>query len=91
MSNAIEENIKNKRIKRRFNGVVISDKMEKTIVVRVDSIKVHPKYKKRHFVSQKYKVHDERGQYHDGDKVIFIECRPLSKEKRWRVLYDTRK
>jgi len=85
-----KENIQDKGKKiasKRFNGVVVSDKMMKTIVVRVDSVKVHPKYRKRYTVSNKYKVHDERGQYHEGDKVYFVECRPLSKEKRWRVLY----
>jgi len=76
-----------KKIKvcRRFSGVVISNKMTKTIVVRVDSVKVHPKYHKRYKVSQKYKVHDEKNQFKPGDKVQFVECRPLSKDKRWRV------
>jgi len=73
-------------IARKFSGVVVSDKMTKTIVVRVDRIKVHPKYGKRYTVSAKYKVHDEKGEFHIGDKVNFIECRPLSRDKRWRVL-----
>lgn len=76
-----------KIIKRRFNGVVTSDKMDKTIVVSVDSVKAHPKYKKRYTVSRKFKVHDEKDQYKAGDKVRFVECRPLSKDKRWRVIY----
>ncbi|MFA6995275.1 MAG: 30S ribosomal protein S17 [Patescibacteria group bacterium] len=71
---------------RRFNGVVVSDKSDKTIVVRVETIKKHPKYQKRYTVSRKYKVHDEKNEYHTGDKVSFIECRPLSKDKRWRVI-----
>ena len=75
-------------IKKRFNGVVVSDKMDKTIVVRVNSVKVHPKYKKRYTVSKKYKVHDELNKFKEGDKVVFVECRPLSKNKRWRVLYS---
>lgn len=74
-------------IKRKFEGVVASNKADKTIVVRVDRIKKHPKYKKRYTVSKKYKVHDEKNQFREGDKVSFVECRPLSKEKRWRVLY----
>jgi small subunit ribosomal protein S17 len=61
--------------------------MDKTIVVSVIRVKVHPKYKKRYTVTKKYKVHDERNQYKVDDKVTFIECRPLSKDKRWRVIY----
>jgi len=72
-------------IKRQFKGVVVSDKMDKTIVVRVDRIKMHPLYKKRYKVSRKYKVHDEKNQARIGDKVIFEECRPLSRDKRWRL------
>jgi small subunit ribosomal protein S17 len=72
---------------RKLAGVVVSNKMDKTIVVRVDRVAVHPKYKKRYTVSQKYKVHDEKNQYQEGDKVIFSECRPISKDKKWRVIY----
>ena len=78
----------NKTIKRIFNGIVMSDKMDKTIVVKVDRTKVHPKYKKRYVVSKRYKVHDEKNKFKEGDKVKFIECRPLSKDKRWRVVYE---
>jgi len=73
-------------ISKKFSGVVVSDKNDKTIVVKVETVKVHPKYKKRHVVSRRYKVHDETNQYKTGDKVMFIECRPLSRDKRWRVL-----
>ena len=73
-------------INRKFQGVVVSDKNDKTIVVKVESVKKHPKYQKRYVVSRKYKVHDESNQYHVGDKVTFIECRPLSRDKRWRVI-----
>ncbi len=78
---------KRKVIKKKFNGIVISDKMDKTIIVKVDQVKVHSKYKKRYTISKKYKVHDERNKYKIDDKVTFIECRPLSKNKRWRALY----
>ncbi len=74
-------------IKKKFGGIVVSDKMDKTIVVKVDRVKIHPKYKKRYTVSKKYKVHDEKNKFKEGDKVSFVECRPLSKDKRWRVLY----
>ena len=70
---------------RRFSGVVVSDKMDKTIIVRVAQTKVHPKYGKRYGVSRQYHVHDEKGIYHTGDAVEFVECRPLSKTKRWKV------
>lgn len=73
---------------RRFTGLVVSEAMPKTIVVRVDRMIVHPKYGKRHAVSRRYPVHDERDQYRVGDRVTFVECRPLSKTKRWRVLYE---
>ncbi len=73
--------------KRTFKGTVVSDKMQKTIVVRVDSMKVHPKYKKRYTVSKRFKVHDEKGQFHIGDVVSFVETRPLSRDKRWGVVY----
>lgn len=76
-----------KIIKRKFSVVVTSDKMDKTIVVKVESVKKHPKYGKRYTVSSKFKVHDEKNQYKEGDQVSFVECRPLSKEKRWRVIY----
>lgn len=72
--------------KRTFEGIVVSDKMSKTCVVRVDRKKWHPKYKKQYTVSRKFKVHDEKNEAHIGDKVIFHETRPLSRDKRWRLL-----
>ena len=80
------ENLKAKTINRQFEGVVLSDKSDKTIVVLVERVKKHPKYQKRYTVSRKYKVHDEENQYKTGDRVSFVECRPLSKDKRWRVI-----
>ncbi|MEK7516882.1 MAG: 30S ribosomal protein S17 [Patescibacteria group bacterium] len=73
-------------VRRHFQGVVVSNAMAKTIVVRVDRLRHHPKYKKYYRVSRKFKVHDERGQYKPGDVVRFEECRPISKDKRWRAL-----
>ena len=66
-------------------GVVVSDKMEKTVVVRVDNIVKHPVYKK--FIKRRVtcKAHDERNECATGDKVLLVETRPLSKDKRWRV------
>ena len=73
-------------IKRTFEGVVVSDKSDKTIVVEVSKTKLHPKYLKRYVVSKKYKVHDPENKYKVGDQVSFVECRPISKDKKWRVL-----
>lgn len=78
-------------IKRKIKGIVVSDKMDKTIVVRVNAVKVHPKYKKKYTVSKRYKVHDEKNKFKEGDKVTFVLCRPISKDKRWRVLYADKK
>ena len=72
--------------KKRLKGLVVSDKMQKTIVVKVERIKEHKKYKKRYKVHKKYKAHDEKEECKVGDNVIIEECRPLSKEKRWRVI-----
>lgn len=79
---------KHQVIKRKFNGVVVGDKMDKTRVVKVESVKIYPKYEKRYKTHRKYKVHDEKNQYKVGDKVQFVECRPLSKDKRWRMIYN---
>lgn len=75
-----------KQQKRVFQGTVVSDKMAKTVVVRVDGKKMHPKYKKQYRVSRKFHVHDEKGEYKVGDVVRFVETRPLSKTKRWRAV-----
>jgi small subunit ribosomal protein S17 len=66
-------------------GVVSSDKMEKTVVVMVNRLVLHPVYKKYIRKRTKVKAHDEKNQCHIGDKVLLIETHPLSKEKRWRV------
>lgn len=67
-------------------GEVVSDKMAKTIVVRVTRTTTHPVYKKVITKSKKFKVHDEKNEAKTGDKVRIEETRPLSKEKRWRLL-----
>lgn len=84
-----EEIKKPEAISRVFAGVVVSDQSDKTIIVKVDSVKKHPKYQKRYTVSRKYKVHDEKNEFHIGDKVSFVECRPLSRDKRWRVIKNS--
>ncbi len=72
--------------KKQMIGTIISNKMQKTVVVEVEKLKEHPKYKRRFKVHKKYKAHDEKGEYHIGDRVVIEECRPISKEKRWRVI-----
>lgn len=72
--------------KKIYSGVVVSNKMKKTIVVRIDRVKINKKYNKRYTVSKKFKVHDEKEQFKIGDQVNFVECRPLSRDKRWRVV-----
>ena len=70
---------------RNFIGRVVSNAMEKTIVVQIDAMKMHPKYKKAYRVSKKFHVHDENKKAKVGDMVKFVECRPLSKTKKWRL------
>lgn len=72
--------------KRQLQGTIVSNKMEKTVVVRVERIKQHPRYRRRYKVSKKYKAQLEKGDFKIGDKVVIEECRPLSKEKKWRVV-----
>ena len=72
--------------KREFVGVVVSDKMNKTIVVEVRTKKLHKLYKKYVSTSKKYKAHDEENTANMGDTVRIIECRPISKEKTWRLV-----
>lgn len=71
---------------RTLRGVVVSDKMQKTVVVAVTRLKKHAKYQKYYKVTTKFKAHDEANTYKTGDKVIMQETRPLSKDKRWEVI-----
>ncbi|MCR4322990.1 MAG: 30S ribosomal protein S17 [Candidatus Azambacteria bacterium] len=75
-----------KKQKRTLQGKVVSDAMQKTVVVAVTSIKEHPIYHKRYTMTSRYKAHDEKKEYKVGDKVVIEEMRPLSKEKRWKVI-----
>jgi small subunit ribosomal protein S17 len=72
--------------KRKLIGVVVSDKMDKTRVVKVERFKKHPKYLKYFKVSKRFKAHDENNEYKTGDKVIIEQSRPLSKEKKWVII-----
>ena len=71
--------------KKRFTGLVVSDKMDKTIVVAISERRLHPLYKKYVAKTKKVKAHDERNEANIGDTVRVVECRPISKDKTWRL------
>ena len=67
------------------SGLVVSDRMQKTVVVAIERTVLHPKYKKHLRRQTNVKAHDEANECHVGDRVLIVECRPLSRDKRWRV------
>jgi len=69
-----------------LKGTVVSDKMNKTVVVKVDEYKKHPLYNRFYRMSKQYKAHDEKGEFHIGDKVTIKETRPLSKDKHFIIM-----
>ncbi len=71
--------------KRLITGVVVSDKMEKTVIVRTERLVKHQVFKKYIRRHVKYKAHDERNECKAGDRVLIIESKPISRDKRWRV------
>ena len=74
--------------KRVLQGTVVSDKSDKTVVVKVERRFAHPMFKKTVRRSKKYKAHDESNQYKTGDAVQIQECAPISKDKRWTVISE---
>ena len=72
-------------LRKERTGVVVSDRMQKTVVVTVERTVTHPKYKKILRRRTNVKAHDEANQCRVGDRVLIVECRPLSRDKRWRV------
>jgi len=80
-----------RKLRKTLYGKVVSDKMDKTIVVAIQTTKRHPLYKKTMKVTKKYKVHDENNEAKIGDTVLIMETRPLSKEKCWRLVKITEK
>jgi small subunit ribosomal protein S17 len=72
--------------KKTLTGVVVSSKMDKTVVIKVERKFAHPVFKKVVKTTKKYKVHDEKNECVEGDFIRIQESRPLSKEKRWRLL-----
>lgn len=75
----------NKTPKRSIKGVVVSDKMDKTVIVQTDTYKQHPKYKKRYKITKKYFAHNLGNKAKTGDNVVIEEIRPMSRNKRWTV------
>jgi small subunit ribosomal protein S17 len=82
----MENNSKADKIVAKKKGLVVSDKMEKTIVVAVTEFKTHSKYKKKYKSTKRYKVHDEAGKYKTGDVVEIAPCRPISKDKKYKAV-----
>lgn len=80
----IKENTESKN--KTLKGVVVSDKMDKTVVVSVSRFIKHPLYGKFYKVSKKYKAHDEENKYKTGDNVEIVETRPISKDKKFKVV-----
>lgn len=72
--------------KKQLQGIIVSDKMDKTVIVKVERIKNHPKYKKVFKVHKNYKVHDEKNEYKIGDIVTIQENQPISKDKKWIII-----
>ena len=77
--------MKGRGIHKTMVGIVVSDRMDKTVVVLVQRLVKHPLYQKYIRKRKRYKVHDEKNDCHLGDRVLIMETRPLSREKRWRV------
>ena len=75
-----------KKTPKRLRGSVVSDKMDKTIVVLVDRFVKHPKYGKYQKISKKYKAHDADNKHKIGEKVVIEECKPISKDKNFKVI-----
>lgn len=86
MSEAVEQEASARGKRRVLLGTVVSDKMQKTVVVQVTRRYKHPRYRKYVQERLRYKAHDETNDARVGDRVRIIESRPLSKEKRWRLL-----
>jgi small subunit ribosomal protein S17 len=82
----VSEEVTERAMRKTRTGTVISDKMDKTVVVQVQNLKQHPKYKKIIRQSTRFKAHDEQNQCKVGDRVRISETRPLSHDKRWRVV-----
>lgn len=74
------------KIIRVYRGIVVSDKMDKTVVVSVSRVKTHPIYMKKYTVTKKYKADDAENQYKIGDEVEIVSTKPISRDKKFKVL-----
>lgn len=83
----MEETMTQKNTK-KFTGIVVSDAMDKTVVVKVNRFIKHPKYKKFYNKSKKFHAHDERGEAKVGDEITIEESKPYSKTKKFKVVYN---
>jgi len=72
--------------KRQLKGIIVSNKMQNTVVVKVETMKEHPKYKKKYKTHKRYKAHYDEGTYKLDDKVVIQETNPISKDKTWVVV-----
>jgi small subunit ribosomal protein S17 len=72
--------------KKLLTGIVVSDKMDKTRVVKVETLKTHPKYKRRYRSHKRYKAHDGNNEYKVNEKVVIEEANPMSKDKQWKII-----
>lgn len=82
----METELQNKKPMRTLRGVVVSDKMKDTVVVAIHRLVKHPKYKKYVRVTKRYKAHDVGNTKHTDDRVEIAECRPISKDKHFKIL-----
>lgn len=83
----MEKSAEKGKILFKKKGKVVADKMDKTIVVSVISFETHPKYKKKYKVTKRYKVHDPENKFKVGEMVEIVPCRPMSKDKKFKVIY----
>lgn len=74
------------KISRTKTGLVVSDKMDKTVIVLISRLKKHPLYKKQYTVTKKYKAHDQNNEYKVGDSVLISETKPISRDKKYKVV-----
>lgn len=82
----MSENTNERNARKIREGLVVSDKMDKTVVVAVERLKRHPLYGRVQRVTKRFKAHDENNEYKVGDRIRIMETRPISKDKNWRVL-----
>jgi len=88
ISTAGKKSIEKNMILVKKTGDVVSDKNDKTIIVEITDIKTHPVYNKQYRKTKRYKAHDEKNEHKIGDRVTIVQCKPISKEKTWKVVEE---